>query len=325
MKAITIQRYGGPEVLELSDVDDPIVGDDEVLVRVRAASANPRDWHYMRGSPFLMRPTLGWRRPKKPVLGSCLAGVVEAAGPGVTRFRPGDEVMADIEAGAFAEAVAVPESLVGPKPANLSFEEAAAVPLAAVTALQGLRDAGRVEAGQRVLIIGAGGGVGTFAVQLAKHLGAEVTGVCSTGKVDLVRSLGADRVIDYTREPFTAGDPHDVVFQLAGTASARACRRALTRSGTLVMGSGEARGHWFGPLARIAAGVVTGAFVSQRVVAFIAKPSQDDLREIAGLIEAGTVRVVVDRTYSLAEVPDAIRHVEEGHPRGKVVVTLAPG
>ena len=229
MKAITCQRYGGPEVLEFEEVDDPVVGDDEVLVGVRAVSANPRDWHLMRGLPYFVRLQFGLRRPRHAVLGGDVAGRVEAVGKAVTRFRPGDEVLADIETGGFAEYTAVRQDLLVPKPASLGFEQAAAVPLAALTALQGLRDHGRVQPGQQVLVIGAAGGVGTFAVQLAKLLGAEVTGVCSTGKLDLVRSLGADHVIDYTREDFTrSGRRYDLVLQLAGTSSPADCRRALT-------------------------------------------------------------------------------------------------
>ena len=227
MKAITCHRYGGPDVLEFEEVDDPVVGDDEVLVGVRAVSANPRDWHLMRGLPYFVRLQFGLRGPKQEVLGGDVAGRVEAVGRAVTRFRPGDEVFADIETGGFAEYAAVREDLLEPKPANLGFEQAAAVPLAALTALQGLRDHGRVQPGQKVLIIGAAGGVGTFAVQLAKLSGAEVTGVCSTGKLDLVRSLGADHVIDYTREDFTRGDqrydldPPAGRDQLAGRLPAR--------------------------------------------------------------------------------------------------------
>jgi NADPH:quinone reductase-like Zn-dependent oxidoreductase len=236
LKAITYHRYGPPDVLEFQEVDEPVVNDDEVLVRVRAASANPRDWHFMRGLPYVIRPQFGLRAPKNHSLGSDLAGQVEAVGRNVTRFHPGDEVFADVLTGAFAEYASVPEGFLARKPANLTFEQAAAVPLAALTALQGLRDHGRVQPGQKVLIVGAAGGVGTFAVQLAKWLGADVTGVCSTRNVDMVRSIGADHVVDYTQEDFAlGGQKYDLVIQLAGTRSPLDCRRALTPKGTLLL------------------------------------------------------------------------------------------
>ena len=323
MKAITYHRYGPPEVLELQDVDEPAVGDHDVLVRVRAASANPRDWHFMRGEPYFMRLQAGLRTPKNSLLGSDVAGQVEAVGRNVTRFRPGDEVVADVVQGGFAEYACVPEDLAVLKPANLTFEQAAAVPLAALTALQGLRDVGKVQPGQKVLIVGAAGGVGTFAVQIAKWLGAEVTGVCSTSKVDMVRSIGADHVVDYTREDFTKdGGRYDVVFQLAGTRSPSDCRRALAPKGTLVLSSGESNGRWIGPVSRILAGIALSPFVSQRLVPFVAKRSGEDLQLVMGLIESGEVSPVLDRSYALSEVPEAIRHLEVGHARGKVVVTV---
>jgi NADPH:quinone reductase-like Zn-dependent oxidoreductase len=323
LKAITYHRYGPPEVLELQDVDEPAVGDHDVLVRVRAASANPRDWHFMRGEPYFMRLQAGLRTPKNSLLGSDVAGQVEAVGRNVTRFRPGDEVVADVVQGGFAEYACVPEDLAVLKPANLTFEQAAAVPLAALTALQGLRDVGKVQPGQKVLIVGAAGGVGTFAVQIAKWLGAEVTGVCSTSKVDMVRSIGADHVVDYTREDFTKdGGRYDVVFQLAGTRSPSDCRRALAPKGTLVLSSGESNGRWIGPVSRILAGIALSPFVSQRLVPFVAKRSGEDLQLVMGLIESGEVSPVLDRSYALSEVPEAIRHLEVGHARGKVVVTV---
>jgi NADPH:quinone reductase-like Zn-dependent oxidoreductase len=323
MKAITYHRYGAPEVLQFREVDDPVVGDDEVLVRVRAASANPRDWHFMRGLPAFMRLQFGLRRPKHSGLGSDIAGQVEAVGANVTRFRPGDEVYADVVMGGFAEYATVPEALLVPKPANLSFEQAAAVPLAAVTALQGLRDHGRVQPGQKVLVVGAAGGVGSFAVQLAKWLGAEVTGVCSTAKVDLVRSLGADHVVDYTREDVTRGGrTYDLVFQLAGTASPSDLRRALAPRGTLLLSSGESDGRLIGPVDRIIKALLLAPFVRQRLVPFVAKRSAEDLQLITELIEAGKVTPVIDRTYPLSDVPEAIRHLEQGHARGKVVITV---
>jgi NADPH:quinone reductase-like Zn-dependent oxidoreductase len=322
LKAITYHRYGAPEVLEFQDVDPPVMKDDEVLVRVRAASVNPRDWHYMRGLPYIVRP-IGLRIPKDGGIGSDVAGQVEAVGKDVTRFRPGDEVFAFVVSGAFAEYTAVPEAFLGHKPANLTFEQAAAVPLAALTALQGLRDQAPVQPGQKVLIIGASGGVGTFAVQIAKSFGAEVTGVCSTRNVDLVRSLGADHVIDYTRQDFAGnGRRYDLVFQLAGTRSPSDCRRALTPKGTLVLSSGESDGRWIGPLDRIIKAAVLAPFVSQQIGSFEAKRSSEDLQVLKELIESGTVSPVIDRSYSLSEVPAAMAYLEEGHARGKVVITL---
>jgi NADPH:quinone reductase-like Zn-dependent oxidoreductase len=324
MKAITCHRYGPPDVLELEDIDTPVANDDEVLVRVRAASVNPRDWHFMRGLPYVIRPQFGLRGPTKfRALGSDLAGQVEAVGPNVTRFRPGDEVFGHVLEGAFAEYWAVPEDRLGAKPANLSFEQAAAVPLAGLTALQGLRDHGRVEAGQKVLIIGASGGVGTFAVQLAKWFGAEVTGVCSTRNLELVRSIGADHVIDYTREDVTGnGRRYDLVLQLAGTRSPADLRRVLTPRGTLSLSSGESDGRWIGPIGRMVKAAVLSPFVSQRLGAFEAKSRREDLRLLTELIEAGTVTPVIDRTYQLPEVPEAIRYLEQGHARGKVAITV---
>ena len=323
MQAITYHRYGPPDVLRLEEVDPPVVRDDEVLVRVHAAAANPRDWHLMRGLPYAVRPQFGLRRPRTTRLGGDVAGRVEAVGRAVTRLRPGDEVFADVTTGGFAEYVSIPEDVVEGKPANLTFEQAAAVPLAALTALQGLRDHGRVQAGQRVLIIGASGGVGTFAVQLAKWLGAEVTGVCSTRNLDLVRSLGADRVVDYTKEDFAGnGRRYDVIFQLAGTRSPSDCRRALTPRGTLTLSSGDSDGRWIGPIDRMVKATVLSPFVPQRLGAFLARPSRADLALVRELIEAGTVTPVIDRTYPLPEVADAIRYLETGRARGKVVITV---
>jgi NADPH:quinone reductase-like Zn-dependent oxidoreductase len=323
MKAIVYHEYGSPDVLKLEDVDKPAPNDDEVLVRVRAAAANPADWHYLRGVPYIMRPQAGLRRPKNAVLGRDISGEVDAVGKDVTAFRPGDEVFAEVETGGFAEYTCVAEKLVVSKPANLTFEQAAAVPLAGLTALQGLRDAGKVEPEQKVLIIGASGGVGTFAVQLAKHLGAEVTGVCRTRNVELVRSLGADHVVDYTREDFVqSGRKYDLILQLAGTRSPSDLRRALTSKGTLVLSSGESSGRWLGPVNRMLTAAVVSPFVSQKLGSFLARANKDDLQFLKELIEAGKVKPVIDRTYSLSEVPEAIRYLEEGHARGKVVVTV---
>lgn len=322
MKAIVYHEYGSPDVLKLQEIEMPVVKDDEVLVRVRASSANPADWHFMRGLPYVMRPQSGLRKPKISVLGRDIAGQVEAVGKDVTRFRAGDEVFANAEGGGFAEYTSVSEDLLELKPANLTFEQAAAVPLAALTALQGLRDAGQVQPEQKVLIIGASGGVGTFAVQIAKSLGADVTGVCSTTNVELVRSLGADHVIDYTQEDFTQRrQKYDLILQLAGTHSPSDCRRALTSKGTLVLISGESGGRWIGPVDRIIKAVVLSPFVSQKLGSFLMKPNMEDLQFLKELIEAGKLTPVIDKTYSLSEVPEAIRYLEEGHARGKVVIT----
>jgi NADPH:quinone reductase-like Zn-dependent oxidoreductase len=328
MKAVVQERYGAPyELLELREVREPVLGDDEVLVRVRATSVNPADWHMLRGDPRIARLQMGLRRPKFPVMGTDIAGTVEAVGAGVRTLEPGDEVFGNSFArgyGAFAERVAAPEEVLVEKPRNLSFEQAAAVPLAGMTAVQGLRNHGKVEPGQRLLIIGAAGGVGTFAVQLAKVLAAEVTGVCSATKVELVGSLGADHVIDYTREDFLQrGQRYDVVFQLAGTASASELRRVLTPKGILVGSSGESEGHRVGPLGRMFKAAALSPLVSQRLVNFTMKPDRDDLLFLKEHIEADEVKPVLDRTYTgLAEVPEAIRHLEQGHARGKIVITV---
>ena len=327
MKAIVNHEYGSPDdVLELTEIDKPVVKDDEVLVRVHAASVNPADWHLMRGKPYIARLQLGLRKPKDTVLGCDVAGQVEAVGKNVTIFQPGDEVFGSPFAhgcGALAEYVRISDDLLTLKPANLSFDHAAAVPLAALTALQALRDHGRIEPGHKVLIIGASGGVGTFAVQIAKSFGAEVTGVCRTRNVDMVRSIGADHVIDYTQEDFTeSGQRYDLIFQLAGTRSPSDCRRALTSKGTLVLVSGESEGRWIGPVGRIIRALLLSPFVSQKLVNFTVKPNKEDLQFLKELIEAGKVTPVIDRTYSLTEVPEAIRYLEEGHTQGKVVIAV---
>ena len=320
MKAIVQDRYGPPDVLELREIERPAVGDGDVLVRVRAASANPQDWHLMRASPFIVRATgTGLRAPKNPIRGTDAAGQVEAVGKDVTRLRPGDEVFGWCE-GAFAEYVCADESHFVAKPADLSFESAAALPLAGCTALQGLRDTGAVEPGQEVLIVGAGGGIGTFAVQVATALECRVTGVCSTEKLDLVRSLGADHAIDYSREDFTRGEQrYDVIFQLAGTASPGACRRVLTRTGTLVLSSGEGR---VAGIDRVVRALVSSPFVRQRLRPFLTKETTEDLETLSELVEAGKLTPVIDRTYPLSDVPEAIAYLEEGHARGKVVIRL---
>lgn len=326
MKAIVHDRYGSPDVLELRDIEKPeTINDADVLVRVRAASVNPYDWHFMRGTPYFMRFQAGLRRPKNITLGADFAGTVEAVGKNVKDIRVGDEVIGEAGA-AFAEYVTTAEGSLAPKPANLTFEQAAAVPMVALTALQGLREIGRLESGQRVLINGAGGGVGTFAVQIAKALGAEVTGVCSTQKVDIVRSIGADHVIDYTREDFVEsvverGPRFDLMFDIVGNRSLSECRLVLGRDGTYVIVSGP-DGRWLGPLARVVKAIMLKPFVSQRLVFFVANCNRDDLVVIRDLIEAGKLEPVIDRTYSLSEVPEAIRYLEEGHARGKIVITV---
>lgn len=326
MKAVVQDRYGSPDVLRLEDVDVPVPADNEVLVRVRAASVNARDWHLMRGDPYVARLSadLGLARPRVRIRGTDFAGRVEAVGRAVDRFRPGDEVFGEAS-GAFAEYVCAPEGPVTRKPANLTFEQAAAVPLAANTALIGLRDAARVEPGQHVLINGASGGVGTFAVQIAKVLGAEVTAVCSALNADLVRSIGADRVVDYARDDFARmGHRYDIVLDLVGNRSLSDLRRALTPRGTLVLsGGGVSRGgSLFGPIGLIARGAAVSRFVRHRLVVLTAKPSGDNLATLSELLGSGKVHPVIDRVYPLAQAPDAIRYLEVEHARAKVVVTV---
>jgi NADPH:quinone reductase-like Zn-dependent oxidoreductase len=322
MKAIVCDQYGTPEVLQLREVDKPVVKNNDILVRVRAASVNPADWHFLTGTPYVMRIATGLSKPKSNILGLDVAGQVDEVGRDVTRFRPGDEVFGS-HGSAYAEYVCVPEDRIALKPANLTFEQAAAVPVAGVTALQGLRDKGQVRLGQKVLIIGASGGVGTFAVQLAKAFGADVTGVCSTRNVDMVRSLGADHVIDYTQEDFTrSGQRYDLIVQVAGTLPPSDCRRALTPKGTLVLCSGDGGGSWLGPIGRIAGAVVRSSFASQKVVMWIAESTHKDLVVLKELIEAGKVTPVIDRRYRLAEVPEALRYQGEGHAQGKTVITV---
>jgi len=314
MKAIVYERYGAPDVLELRDVEKPAVTDDGVLVRIRAASTNPYDWHFMRGKPLFTRLMFGLVRPKDHRLGADLAGEVEAVGKDVTRFRPGDSVFGE-GAGAFAEVACVPERWLARKPTNLTFEQAAAVPMAANTALQGLRDGGRIQAGQKVLIHGASGGVGTFAVQIAKSFGAEVTGVCSTKNVEMVKKIGADHVVDYTRDDFTRGETrYDLMLDTIGDRSLRACRRVLAQKAVYVFIGGR--------MSHLASTMLARPFVSQDVKAVVAKRSSADLEFLAGLIEAGKVAPVIDRTYPLSEVPAAIRYLEGGHARGKIVITV---
>jgi NADPH:quinone reductase-like Zn-dependent oxidoreductase len=321
MKAIVQYRYGSPDVLELKEIDKPVVGDEDVLLRVHAAALNPLDWHSMRGLPYPLRIGNGLKKPKSHVLGVDAAGRVEAVGRNVTRFQSGDEVFGLCK-GALAEYACTGEDRLASKPARLTFEQAAAVPVAALTALQGLRDRGRIQAGQKVLIVGASGGVGTFAVQIAKWFGAEVTGVCSTRNVDLVRSIGADHVIDYAREDFTRGGMrYDLILDMAGTHSLFDCRSALTPRGTYVV-VGAPSGRWLKGPDRFLKALLMSAFVSQRMVPFVTRASREDLVVLRDLIEAGTVTPVLDRSYSLTDAPEGIRYLEEGHARGKVVITL---
>jgi NADPH:quinone reductase-like Zn-dependent oxidoreductase len=326
VKAITQERFGSPDVLELTDVDRPVAAADEVLVRVHAAAVNALDWHYMRGDPYLGRLDMGFGGPKQKTRGRDFAGTVEAAGKDVADLRPGDEVFGDAD-GAFAEYVRVPANQVERKPATLTFEQAAAIPMAGRTALAGLRDAGRLGPGQRVLVNGASGGVGTFAVQVGAALGAEVTAVCSTRNVDLVRSLGAAEVIDYTEADFTrAGQRYDVVFDLVGNHSLTALRRALTPTGTLVLsGGGVSRGgSLFGPMGLIIRGGLASKIVrGQRIHVLQTPAAKGLLTALKELVEAGSITPVIDRTYKLTEVPDAIRYLETEHARAKVVVTVA--
>jgi len=323
MKAIVQDTYGATDVLELRDIDKPEIANDEVLVRVHAAGVDRGVWHVMTGLPYPIRLAgYGLRAPKTPVLGADMAGVVEAVGNDVTRFQPGDEVFG-IGEGAFAEYARARESKLAPKPANLTFEQAAVVAISGLTALQGLRDHGKVRPGQKVLIIGASGGVGTYAVQLAKAFGAEVTGVCSTTKVDMVRSLGADHVIDYTREDFAEGEQrYDVILDIGGNASLSRLRRALTPRGTLVIVGGETGGRWLGGTDRQLRALLLSRFVGQKLGTFISKENHEDMLVLKELIEAGKVTPVIDRTYPLTEAPQAIRYVQEGHARGKVVITV---
>jgi NADPH:quinone reductase-like Zn-dependent oxidoreductase len=325
MKAIVYCDYGTSEVLRLQDVEKPIPEDHQLLVKVRAAALNPLDWHFMRGTPYLMRLQAGLRKPKSIRLGVDFAGTVEAVGSQVTKFKPGDEVFGG-RTGALAEYVCVSEDrAVVAKPANLTFEQAAAIPIAAVTALQALRDKGQVQPGQKVLINGASGGVGTFAVQLAKVFGADVTGVCSTRNVEMVRSLGADHVIDYTKEDFAnAEGRYDLVVDNVGNRSLSEFRRVLTPRGKYVMigGGGPNDGRWIGPLARPVAAWVSSPFVSQDMGMLLAELNKEDLTFLGELMQAGKVTPVIDRRYTLSEVPAAIRYLEEGHARGKVVINL---
>ena len=324
MKAFVRRVYGLPEsVLELTQVERPAPAENQVLVRVRATSVNPVDWHEVIGEPYLVRIQEGFRAPAKhPVPGTDLAGTVEAVGTGVTSLKVGDEVFG-MGSGAFAEYVAIGADHVVAKPANVTFEQAAAVPVAAITALQALRDSGRITAGQKVLVNGASGGVGTFAVQIAKSFGAEVTAVCSTRNVDAAKALGADEVIDYTLADFTrAGQRYDLILDIAGNRPLAARRRVLAPKGTLVMVGGPKHNRWIGPLGSLLRMLAVSVFSSQRLVGMLAKSNASDLATLAELLEAGKVVPVVEKTYPLAELPAALTQLGGGHSQGKLVVTV---
>jgi NADPH:quinone reductase-like Zn-dependent oxidoreductase len=322
MQAIVHRTYGPPDVLTLEEVDRPVPGDDEVLVRVRGAGASVADVHIVTGTPYLIRlsPFGGLPGPRNRVPGAAMAGTVEAVGAKVTSLRPGDEVFGQATTGAFAEYLVMPAKLLAPKPTNLSFEEAALVPWGA-TALQGLRAAG-LKAGQRVLVNGASGGVGTWTVQVAKAMGAHVTAVCSTRNVEWVRSLGADEVIDYTKDDFVKGGPRfDVMMDLVGNRPLSACRSVLTETGTYLPCSGGG-GDWVGPMLRIVWGLIVSLFTSRKFKTFVMTPNQDDLLFLKGLVEAGKAKPVVERTWPLREAGQALQHVAEGHARGQSVIKI---
>jgi len=324
MKTVFHDTYGAPDVLKFADRDKPVPNDDELLVRVRAAGVNPYDWHFMRGKPYFMRLIFGLPRPatKSTLLGADVAGEVEAVGRNVAGYQPGDPIFGQVHLGSFAEYVCVPRDRLARKPDNLTFEQAAAVPMAALTALQALRDVGRIQPGQQVLINGAAGGIGTFAVQLAKAFGAEVTGVCSTGNVDLVRSIGADHVIDYRHEDFTRGERrYDLMLDGVGNHRLADCRRVLAAKATFVA-IGAGGGQVLGPLTQVLKAAALSPFVSQRMTRVSERANTADLLIMKDLIEAGDVTPVIDRSYPLDQVAEAIGHVETGHARGKVVITV---
>lgn len=320
MQAIVYRCYGPPDVAQLEDIEKPVPADDELLVKIQAAAVNPLDWHYLRGSPYLIRLMSGLGAPKEIRLGVDFAGTVAAVGKHVTKFEPGDEVYGGVT-GAFAEYVTVRESrAVALKPDNVSFEQAASVPIAALTALQALRDKGQLQPGQKVLINGASGGVGTFAVQIAKSMGAEVTGVCSTRNVEMVRSIGADQVFDYKKEDYTeSGQQYDLIIDMVGNHSLRANRKVMTPEGRMVM-VGGGKGNWIGPLLRPVKALFVAPFVDQEFITLLASLNKDDLVLLGDLMQSGGVTPVLDRSFPLSEVPAALRYSEEGHARGKIIV-----
>ena len=323
MKAAVRDKFGSPAVVVLREIDKPVPTDDEVLVRVRAASLNMADWYAVTGRPYVGRTQMGLRKPKSNRVGTDYAGTVEAVGGSVTDFRPGDEVFGGRD-GACAEYVcARADRGIVPKPSNVTFEEAAAVPVAAITALQGLRDKGQLQPGQKVLINGASGGVGTFAVQIAKALGAEVTGVCSTGNVDIARSIGADHIVDYTHEDFTRSDErYDLMLDIAGSRSWSECRRVLNPQATLVIVGGPKTNRLLGPLSHLVKVRLAALRSSQKVVFFIAKFNKPDMVVLRDFLETGRVTPVIDRRYELSEIADALRYLEEGHAQGKIVLAV---
>jgi NADPH:quinone reductase-like Zn-dependent oxidoreductase len=322
VKAIVYHEYGSPDVLRYEEIPKPVPGDNEVLIAVHAAAVNPLDWHFVRGSPYGFRFMTGLRKPKDPRLGMDVAGSVEAVGKNVRGWKPGDDVFGACH-GAFADYVCAAESALAQKPAGVTFGQAGSVAVAAFTAIQGLRDKGHLQPGQKVLINGAAGGVGTIAVQIGRWLGAEVTGVCSTRNVAMVHSLGAHRVIDYTQQDFTQEtQPYDVIFDCIGNHSLSACRHVLTQRGVYVM-VGAPSGRWVAPMDRALKAVLLSRFVSQTMMSIMAKPSKADLNLIAELLQSGKLTPVIDRSYPLTEVQEAIRYLEQGHARGKVVITVA--
>ena len=325
MKAVVHCEYGPPQVLKVEAVERPACTDDQILVKVKAAAVNPLDWHFIRGTPYLMRMQAGMRYPKDIRVGVDFSGTVESVGKNVTRFQPGDDVFGGRD-GAFAEYVCVSaERSVTRKPPNLSFAQAAAIPIAGVTALQGLRDRAQVQAGQKVLVNGASGGVGTFTVQIAKAMGAEVTGVCSTRNLEMVRSLGADHVIDYTKEDFTKGSVrYDAILDNVGNRNLLENKRVLAPEGRYVLigGGGPDAGNWLGGLWLPLKALIASPFIHQQMGMFVAQLNKDDLKAIADLTEAGKVTPVIDRTYPLSQAAEAVRYLEEGHARGKVVLTI---
>ncbi len=322
MKAIVYRTYGSPTVLKFEEIEKPTPAPNEVLLKVHAASVNPYDWHFMRGLPYLIRLFAGLTKPKVTRLGADVAGRVEAVGDSVMRFKPGDAVFGTAQ-GAFAEYVCTPESKLALKPENVTFEQAASVPMAACTALMGLRDKGHIKAGQQVLINGAAGGVGTFALQIARLYGAVVTGVCSERNVEMVRSIGADHVIDYTQEDFTrSGQRYDLILDAIGNRSFPDMKRILNPDGIVVMAGGAAGGWMIGTLARAVRARVRSQFGRRKFIGMLARIDKHDLAMLHELMTVGKIQPVIDRCYELSEVPDAVRHVEEGHARGKVVITL---
>ncbi|HEX6257388.1 MAG TPA: NAD(P)-dependent alcohol dehydrogenase [Euzebyales bacterium] len=322
MKAVLQHRYGTPDVLELIDVSVPDVGDDQILIRVRAAAVHPGDLLLMEGRPLLMRLLFGLRRPRRATPGYDFAGIVEAVGADVDQVRPGDEVYGQGD-GSCAEYTTAVQDAVAPKPADLTFEQAAAVPMSGLTALHALRDTAQVQPGQRIVINGASGGVGIYAVQIGKALGAHVTGICSTRNVELVRRLGADEVVDYTQQDFTrTGARYDVILDNVANHSLSQLRRALTAEGTLVPNNGTSGGRWLGPLPRMVRALAWSPFVSQRMRLFVSEPSRADLAALTEMVENGQVRPVIDRTFPLTEAAEAFAYLAQGHARGKVVVTV---